>query len=100
MLSARSDPMQLTMAGPFTGPLSTPTVAFLALAVVAELLLWLGGVESQFTEIWLVVLAVPLVLSLSKSQSGKVSKAAPVGKCVDEEPQKRRSAPAPKRTPK
>ena len=59
--------MQLKMASPINGPLTTPTVAFLALAAVAELLLWLGGVESQFTEIWLVVLAVPLVLSLSKS---------------------------------
>ena len=75
--------MQQKMASPTKSPLGTPIVAFLSLAAAAELLLWLGGVESQFTEIWLVVLAVPLVLSLSKSQ-GRAAKAAPAGKSVED----------------
>merc|ERR1719162_541205 len=54
----------------------------LALAVIAELAFWMCGIESQFSEVWLVLVAVPVGLHFS---APKPLKTSPKCKVFEEE---------------
>jgi len=57
-----------------------PTILF-SLAVLAEIVFWAGGIESQMSEVWLVLVAVPLLLHFA----APTAKPSPPKKIVEDE---------------
>jgi len=53
------------MGSSLMGP---PTILF-SLAVLAELVFWMAGIESQLSEVWLVLVAVPLLLHFTSPKA-------------------------------
>merc|ERR1719217_1432780 len=78
-----SSPMSLRSA------LSGPPAILLCFAAIAEAVFWYCGMQNQFSEVWLVLVAVPLVLHFSVPK--KASQPSKVAKRVDddESPRKR-----------
>jgi len=46
-----------------------PPMILFSLAVLAELAFWLGGIDSQLSEVWLVLVAVPLLMHFASPKA-------------------------------